>query len=498
MSSPTAESPAPLAAEGGKAGPAFPAPGDGARRPSGPGPGASRWARRALSLAARRWAADIWLRHPDRALRLLESELAQDYLEAASLSLLAWLRLTEERDEPGAERAARAALERPGDTRFATAALVEILRGRGEVEAAVEELRRGRARRPDIRWYDLSLSDVLVEAGRVEEAERILEGAADDGELRRHALKRLSRLALERGDRDRARRWFTELLELAPNYLVYASDYETLGDLQLEAGDPEAARATWRAGAEMYARHEGLRERLRTHFGEEPPDVRPKIQAVDEGTAGVRRLPIKTPYITLRSDLAALIDEATAGVRAPGDVIALAESPAAAAQGRVLPLELITPGRLAAFLSGYVGEIGPLHSPPGMQGAVLEAGRARVVLGAAAGAAGKLAGRRGWFYRVAGRATAMIDDVAAALPPNDHHLVLGPRDPDGLASGLSAALGCPVAIVDANHLSGAWVVGASAGVDREWLTEVLRDNPAGNEDEQTPVVIVRRVSDRPA
>ena len=50
-------------------------------------------------------------------------------------------------------------------------------------------------------------------------------------------------------------------------------------------------------------------------------------------------------------------------------------------------------------------------------------------------------------------------------------------------------------MVDANHLSGAWVVGASEGVDRDWLTRVLADNPAGNEDEGTPVVLVRPLRD---
>jgi hypothetical protein len=79
------------------------------------------------------------------------------------------------------------------------------------------------------------------------------------------------------------------------------------------------------------------------------------------------------------------------------------------------------------------------------------------------------------------------------MPPNDHHMVFGPRRPDELATELAGALGNPVAVVDANHLTGAWVVGASAGVDRPWLTDVLRDNPAGNEDERTPVVLVRRV-----
>jgi xanthine/CO dehydrogenase XdhC/CoxF family maturation factor len=133
-----------------------------------------------------------------------------------------------------------------------------------------------------------------------------------------------------------------------------------------------------------------------------------------------------------------------------------------------------------------------------MQGAIMEAGRPKVLAGTAAAVAGKLARRRGWFYRVAGPATAMIDDVAAAMPPHDHHVVFGPREPEALAAELAEGLGCGVAVVDANHLTGAWVVGSSPGVDDEWVKAALMDNPAGNEDEQTPVVILRPLERVPA
>jgi len=329
-------------------------------------------------------------------------------------------------------------------------------------------------------------------AGYLAEERRELERALADGELRRHALKRLSRLALERGDRERARRLFTELVALEPDYLVYASDYVTLGTLQLEDGDREAARATWRAGADVYPRNAELRRLLAEHFDEAPPEKAPNIPPVREEELGVRRIPVRTRMITARTGVLDVVDEATAGERRGGDVVALAESAAAAGQGRLVPLELIKPGALARLLSRFVGKIGPLHSPEGMQGAIMEAGRPRIVAGTIAAVATKPLGRRGWFYRVAGQGTALIDDVAAALPPNDHHMVFGPRDPDGLADELAVRLGCGAAIVDANHLSGAWVVAASPGVERGWLEMALNDNPAGNQDERTPVVIVRR------
>ena len=195
--------------------------------------------------------------------------------------------------------------------------------------------------------------------------------------------------------------------------------------------------------------------------------------------------------ISAKTGLMPLLDDATRGQRRPDDVIALAESAVAAGQGRLIPLELIKPGPMARLLSRFVGKIGPLHSPEGMQGAILEAGRPRVAVGAIASVPGKLLRQRGWFYRIAGPGTAMIDDVAAALPPHDHHIVFGPGRPDRQASELANELGSPVAIVDANHRTGAWVVGASPGVDRGWVEAALADNPAGNEDEQTPVVLIR-------
>jgi tetratricopeptide (TPR) repeat protein len=438
-----------------------------------------------------RWRAKrVWLRDPARALRLLDGVPART-LDGESLAVRAWLALTFERDTARAERAARAALERGGDTRLASAALTELLLRRGEHDAALDVLRAARERLPGVPWYDLSAADALIEVGRVAEAEELLERAVSHPRLRRHALKRLARLALTRGDRARARRWFEELLALAPDYLVYASDYVALAELRLEAGEVEAARATARAGAEIYPRNAALARLRAERFGEDQPLSKPNVPAVSETHVGARRIPVRTPLITARTGLLEVVDPATAPLRQPGDVIAVGESPAAAGQARIVPLELVKPGPLARLLCRFVGKHGPLHSPEGMQGAIMEAGRPRIAAAAIAGALGKLAGRRGWFYRVAGPGATMIDDVAAAMPPHDHHVVFGPRAPDALATQLARALDCPVAIVDANHLNGAWVVGASPGVDAAWVEAALADNPAGNEDEGTPVVILR-------
>jgi tetratricopeptide (TPR) repeat protein len=450
-----------------------------------------------VSLYARWRAKRIWLRDPARAVALLDGG-GGSVGDGEALAVRAWLALTYERDDAVAERKARASLAAGGDTRLASAALAEVLLRRGEYDEALEVLEAALAKLPGVPWYELTIADALAEAGRVDEATARLEAVVDREPLRRHALKRLSRLALDAGDRAAALRWFGELVGIAPNYLVYASDYVTLAELQLEAGDEGGARETLSKGAAIYPRNAALRAMRRERFGEEEELGEATLAPVLEERVGAHRIPVRTPMITGRTGLLPVIDEATRDLRRPGDVIAVGESPAAAGQARIVPLELVKPGPLARVLCRFVGKVGPLHSPEGMQGAIMEAGRAKVLAGTAAAVAGKLARRRGWFYRVAGPGTAMIDDVAAAMPPHDHHVVFGPRDPDELAAELAEGLGCGVAVVDANHLTGAWVVGASPGVDSEWVTAALMDNPAGNEDEQTPVVILRPLQRVPA
>jgi hypothetical protein len=126
-----------------------------------------------------------------------------------------------------------------------------------------------------------------------------------------------------------------------------------------------------------------------------------------------------------------------------------------------------------------------------MQVLVEEVGTVRVWLAALAGVVGKLLGRKGWFYLVAGPQSALIDDVPGSLPPYDYYVIMGPADPPGLAQRVADALGCEAAVVDANDRQVAWAVGYSRGVDRRRLEVLMSDNPAGNQDQQTPVVIVR-------
>jgi len=87
---------------------------------------------------------------------------------------------------------------------------------------------------------------------------------------------------------------------------------------------------------------------------------------------------------------------------------------------------------------------------------------------------------------------ALIDAAhTSPIPPFDQYVVLGPKDPQITAERIGSAIGCDAAIVDVNDIGGSWVIGATAGVDKELLQDIMRDNPLGQGDEQTPVGIVR-------
>ena len=219
------------------------------------------------------------------------------------------------------------------------------------------------------------------------------------------------------------------------------------------------------------------------------------------------RLPLHTDLVGRGDDLDELMRRQVAGHVQPGDLVVMAEKPIAASQGRSYALDEIHPTRLAKILSRAVTKtphgIG-LGIPETMQLAIDEAGAPRIVAAAAVSAAGKVVGKRGLFYKVAGANVEAIDGPTwNTLPPHNTHAKLGPADPDGvaehLADVLSAAVGGRVefVVIDANDLTAA-VLGASPGADRALAKHLMRDNPLGQGHEQTPVCVLRPLGPLPA
>ncbi len=176
----------------------------------------------------------------------------------------------------------------------------------------------------------------------------------------------------------------------------------------------------------------------------------------------------------------------------PGDIVALGETPVAIMQGRWRHPQDIRPGWLARRLCYYFLPTSSLATACGMQTLVDIVGPWRVAAAFVGGALMKVLLRRGGgFYQLAGEQARLIDDVTGTLPPYDQFIVLGPADSQGVVDEIKRATGLEAAIVDVNDLKAVKILAATAAVNPALLTQALIDNPAGNGDEQTPLVLVR-------
>ncbi len=208
------------------------------------------------------------------------------------------------------------------------------------------------------------------------------------------------------------------------------------------------------------------------------------------------RWAIKTPLVTQADDLQDLVQTYAVPYLQKGDILFLSEKMVACTQGRAIPLKAIRPSRLGIFLSRFVHKsaygIG-LSMPETMTMAIVECGRVRILLAAAAGALGRLLGRKGWFYRVAGRKAAAIDGPCPkTIPPYNEYVVLGPEEPNKVAMDLAHQLDqVTVLIVDINDLGGEILGSSGFRTKNAHYAALLADNPLGQTDEQTPMGIIR-------
>jgi F420-0:gamma-glutamyl ligase len=189
-------------------------------------------------------------------------------------------------------------------------------------------------------------------------------------------------------------------------------------------------------------------------------------------------------------DLAGLMRDALRGLARPGDVVVIAETAVAIAQGRFIAAEAIRPSWIARTLARRAGALATINQPESLQLVIDEVGGRRVLAAAAAHVLGRLVGRHGVFYTLLGEAIAAIDGYTGTLPPYERAIVLGPAEPDRVSRELADALGLHVAIVDANDLRRAKALGASPSLARDNVERALLSNPHGNGDEQTPLVIL--------
>ncbi|MFU0783082.1 MAG: F420-0:Gamma-glutamyl ligase (F420 biosynthesis) [Thermoanaerobacterium thermosaccharolyticum] len=203
------------------------------------------------------------------------------------------------------------------------------------------------------------------------------------------------------------------------------------------------------------------------------------------------KIPIRTHIITKDDNIVDVVSKYTRNIAEEGDLIAIAESVVAITQGRAYLPEEIKVGLLARILCRFTGRNGSLTSPQAMQCAINEVGWLRILVASLISAIGKVFKKKGLFFKIAGRKVALIDDVAGTMAPYHRYIVLGPADPDLVCNEIKEKTGVDAVIIDANDLHCADCIGASKGVSKSYTEKLFLDNPSGNSEQQTPIVVIK-------
>ena len=212
---------------------------------------------------------------------------------------------------------------------------------------------------------------------------------------------------------------------------------------------------------------------------------------ISKKNTSFRTIPIKTHMLGVLDDPIKVVKKYIDSTVKAGDIITIGETPLAIIQGRYQHPSNIKPSILAKVLCYFFHPTSSLATACGMQSLINEVGPSRIILAWLIGMIFKIFMIKGMFYRLAGYQARLIDDITGTTPPYDQVIVLGPADPKKYCDRLALETGVEVAVVDVNDLGRVKILASSSGADNLLIYKALRANPAGNADEQTPIVIVR-------
>lgn len=210
------------------------------------------------------------------------------------------------------------------------------------------------------------------------------------------------------------------------------------------------------------------------------------------------RLPVRTSLVQINDDLMQLIADFAAPSFAEGDILVLSEKVVGITQGRVVHSSEVSVTWLAKLIARFVikykDDVG-WENPKKVQVAIDQAGYPRTILAVVLGGIMKFLFRKpGWYYKIMGPDIAAIDGFnPIAIPPFNEYALLAPANPHQVCEQIQQRFGVPAAIVDASNIA-THILGRSSAIpftDKE-LVQILEGNPMGQEDEQTPLLIVRK------
>lgn len=210
------------------------------------------------------------------------------------------------------------------------------------------------------------------------------------------------------------------------------------------------------------------------------------------------RYAIKTHYVQKDENYIDIVKKYVSEIYTKGDMISISEKIISLCQGRVIYKKDIKVSRMARFLCKFVkvtpaGEA--VGNPYKMQIAIMLCGRLKVLYAAVMAGIGKIFHKKGIFYQIVGQQVAGIDGFCDdAFEDYLEMGILNPDNPTKVCNEIYEQLGIPAIVVDANDLN-VEILGKADVITKteEELKAIIKDNPAGQANQQTPIILIRPV-----
>lgn len=207
---------------------------------------------------------------------------------------------------------------------------------------------------------------------------------------------------------------------------------------------------------------------------------------------------IQTRFIRVGDNYIEVMKEYLSNIYEEGDIVSISEKIISICQNRIIKREDIKIGKWAKFLSRFAcrknrGGYG-VGMPINMQYAINKVGLAKVIFASILGGITKLFGIKGIFYKIVGQEVSGLDgfydgawkeykDIGIEIPENSKLV----------CNEIKEKLGISCMIVDSNDF-GQEILGKSDDIhlNNEILKQMIKDNPAGQRQERTPLILIRK------
>jgi len=218
-----------------------------------------------------------------------------------------------------------------------------------------------------------------------------------------------------------------------------------------------------------------------------------------EGRNGRRydRYAIQTHFVEVGEDASELIRRYVLPISQPGDCVAITAKVMAMCTGNVKKMEDMKLGFFAKLMAKHanINSTGVgMHEPYKLQLVIDMVGLPRVLLAAFVSAVTRPFGIKGLFYKICGHGVAGIDGFyfRSSFERYKTLALINPENPVELSNEMAKNTGIPVVIMDANDIDQNQLGKCdSFPLTDDEIQDALKDNPCGQGDELTPIILIR-------